>query len=95
MNLSTFVLIFSSTCNFNEVLGLLATMCMSIMCLFVLVSVPLCVSVHVMYACVSLMSHKLIISTDILLATLNLYVQAKAATATLMHICDPICKNLT
>ena len=50
-------------------------------------SVSLCVPV---YACVSLMSHKVIISTDVLLATLNLNVQAKVATTILMHICSKI-----
>ena len=51
------------------------------------VSVSLCVP---MYVCMSLMSHKVIISTDASLVTLNLNVQTKVATAILMHICSKI-----
>ena len=64
-------------------------------CIRVRVCVYVCLSVSVslcmlIYACMSLMSHKVIISTDVSLATLNLNVQAKVTTAILMHICSKI-----
>ena len=60
-------------------------------CAFICVYLCLSMSVSLCmpgYVCVSLMSHKVIISTDVLLSALNLNVQAKVATAILMHICS-------